>query len=353
MERRRQAQGIDPVVFWTAALIALAFVVWGSVAPANLATVAGVILERIIRLFGWGFVVSTAFFLVFALYLAFSRFGNIRLGRDDDRPEFRTVCWIAMMFSVGMGIGLMFFGVAEPIYHFATPPHHLVQPETKAAALLAMKYTYFHWALHPWAVYAVVGLALAYFTFRKSQPNLISSAFTPLLGDLVHGPTGKAIDVLAIFATLFGTATSLGLGAQQINSGLNYLWQTGQSTWIALTIIAVMTVLFILSAVSGVGKGIQFLSNLNMVIAVLLLLFVAVAGPTVFILNAFAESIGYYFSDLITMSFRTAAFSDGQWLGDWTIFYWAWWVSWAPFVVSSSPGSPRVERSASSSWACS
>lgn len=237
-------------------------------------------------------------------------------------------------FSVGMGIGLMFYGVAEPIGHYATPPHGLARPETEASARLAMEYSYFHWALHPWAIYAVVGLALAYFTFRKGRKNLISSAFYPILGDRVDGPIGKGIDMLAIFATLFGTATSLGLGASQITGGLNFL--TGSipadsKTW-AIGVIAVMTAAFVLSAVSGVHRGIQWLSNINMVLAVLLVAFLFIVGPTVFILNNFTESVGGYFANLVPMSFRTAAFGDAEWLSAWTIFYWAWWISWTPFV---------------------
>ncbi|APG94378.1 BCCT family transporter [Sinorhizobium americanum] len=323
---------VDPAVFWPAITIILGFVGWGAVFPDSLSSVSKVVLNAVIDDFGWGFVVSSAGFLVFALFLAASRLGKIRLGQDDERPEFRTASWICMMFSVGMGIGLMFWGVAEPIFHFSTPPHGQAEPKSLEAALLAMKYSYFHWALHPWAIYAVVGLTIAYFTFRKGKSNLISSAFTPLLGEAASGPIGKAIDVLAIIATLFGTATSLGLGAQQINSGMDFLWGTGTSNTIALSIIGVMSVLFILSAVSGVGKGIQFLSNMNMIIAMLLLLFLVCIGPTIFIFNTFTESLGFYLSDLVTMSFRTAAFSDGKWLGSWTIFYWAWWVSWAPFV---------------------
>ena len=324
--------GIDLAVFWPAIVVIGGFVLWGSLGPDSLSTIAGAVLAFIINGFGWSFVVSTAFFLAFAVFLALSRFGRIRLGRDEDRPEFTTVSWVCMMFSVGMGIGLMFWGVAEPVYHFGAPPHGLAEPQSREAALLAMQYAYFHWALHPWAIYAVVGLAIAYFSYRKGLPALISSAFTPLLGDRVNGPIGKAIDVLAIIATLFGTATSLGLGAQQIASGLDFLWGTGQSTTLALGIIASLSVLFILSAVSGVGKGIQFLSNMNMVIAVLLLVFLAAIGPTVFILNTFSEALGDYLTNLVSMSFKTAAFSDGDWLASWTIFYWAWWISWAPFV---------------------
>lgn len=327
-----QVRGIDPGVFWPAIVIAGGFVLWGVAGPDSLTSVATAVLNGIIRTFGWSFVVSTAFFLIFAVFLALSRFGKIKLGHDDEKPEFSTVSWVCMMFSVGMGIGLMFWGVAEPVFHFGAPPHGMAEPQSKEAALIAMQYAYFHWALHPWAIYAVVGLALAYFSYRRDLPTLISSAFQPLLGDRIHGPIGRTIDVLAIIATLFGTATSLGLGAQQINSGMNFLWNTGESSTIALTIIAVLTVFFILSAVSGVGKGIQFLSNMNMLIAVLLLLFLALIGPTVFIFDTLIESLGYYLSDLVSMSFRTAAFSDGKWLASWTIFYWAWWISWAPFV---------------------
>src|SRR5215204_5652742 len=282
----------------------------------------------------FGISLGISVFLVFVVYLAFSRYGKIKLGRDEDEPEFNTVSWVAMMFSVGMGIGLMFSGVAEPISHFSAPPHGLAKPESEGAARVAMEYSYFHWALHPWAIYAVVGLALAYFTFRKGKRNLISSAFYPILGDRVEGPIGKAIDVLAIFATLFGTATSLGLGALQITGGLNYLngsIPADSISW-AMGIIAFMTVAFILSAVSGVHRGIQWLSNLNMVLAVVLVLFLVVVGPTVFIFNTFTESVGGYFANLIPMSFRTAAFGDADWLAAWTIFYWAWWISWTPFV---------------------
>ena len=330
--QERSVRGIDPGVFWPAIVIAGGFVLWGVLAPDSLSSVAGAVLAWIIRVFGWSFVISTAVFLAFAIFLAFSRFGRIKLGHDDEKPEFSTRSWVCMMFSVGMGIGLMFWGVAEPVSHFGTPPHGLAQPQTREAALVAMLYAYVHWALHPWAIYAVTGIIIAYFSYRRDLPTLVSSAFHPLLGDRIHGPIGRMIDVLAIIATLFGTATSLGLGAQQINSGMNYLWGTGESSTIALIIIGVLSVAFILSAVSGVGKGVQFLSNLNMVIALLLLLFLAAMGPTVFILDTLIESLGYYFGDLVSMSFRTSAFSDSKWLASWTIFYWAWWISWAPFV---------------------
>ncbi|MDQ3286289.1 MAG: BCCT family transporter, partial [Actinomycetota bacterium] len=247
---------IDRGVFGIAFVISAVFVLWGVFFTDNLSVVASTVLGFLIADLGWVFVLSTFAFLVFVVFLAFSRYGRIRLGGDDDRPEFKTVSWIAMMFSVGMGIGLMFFGVAEPVSHLAAPPHGTATAGSEEAARVALQYSYFHWALHPWAIYAVVGLALAYSTFRKGRRNLISSAFYPILGDRVDGPVGKAIDILAIFATLFGTATSLGLGALQINGGMNYLWGAiPLSNGWAIGIIVVMTVAFILSAVSGVHRG--------------------------------------------------------------------------------------------------
>jgi glycine betaine transporter len=324
--------GIDPWVFGIAAGISTAFVLWGVLDSDGVATVADDVLSWVISTFGWLFVLSTAAFLVFAAILAFSRFGRIRLGKDDDRPEFRTASWIAMMFSAGMGIGLVFFAVAEPISHLTAPPAGTERAGTDAAAQQAMSLSYFHWALHPWAIYAIVGLALAYFTFRRGLPNLISSAFYPLLGDRIYGPIGRSIDILAIFATLFGSATSLGLGALQINSGLDFLWGVEPADGIAVAVIAVLTAAFVLSAVSGVHRGIQWLSNTNMLLAIGLLVFLLVVGPTVFQFETLVESIGGYLTTIVPASFRTGAFGDEEWLSAWTIFYWAWWISWAPFV---------------------
>jgi choline/carnitine/betaine transport len=241
-----------------------------------------------------------------------------------------------MMFSAGMGIGLMFFGVAEPLTFFTDPPPGTALPGTSEALDTAMATTLFHWTLHPWAIYAVVGLAIAYGTFRKGRSQLISAAFAPLLGTRrTEGPFGKAIDVFAIFATLFGSAASLGLGALQIGGGLKAGgWLDNPTTGLLVAIIAVLTVAFIASAVSGVAKGIQWLSNINMVLAAVLAFFVFVAGPTVLILNLVPGAIGHYFADLASMAARTGA--DGaptaEWLQSWTVFYWAWWISWTPFV---------------------
>ncbi len=333
--QRPASPRIDPTVFWIAAVLSAAFVVWGILATESLAAVFDAVLwSFLVPNFGWVFILSSFGFLAFAVYLAFSRYGKVRLGGQDERPEFSTVSWVAMMFSAGMGIGLMFFGVAEPLSHMGAPPFGLADPNTKGAAQVAMQYTYFHWAFHPWAIYAIMGLALAYFTFRKGMPNLISTAFYPLLGDRVYGPIGKTIDILAIFATLFGSATSLGLGALQINQGLNAVFGIGgrEAVGLAIVVIAVLTLAFVLSAISGVHRGIQWIANTNMVLAVFLLLFVFLLGPTVFILNTFTESLGAYLSNIIPMSFRTASYGDSAFVSGWTIFYWAWWISWAPFV---------------------
>ena len=333
----QRPQKLDNVVFGVTAAISIAFVLWGFLSTDTLATASSSGLSWVVHNTGWLFALVASGFVVFVIWLAASRYGTIPLGRDDEEPEFRTVSWIAMMFSAGMGIGLMFFGVSEPLAHFVTPPPGTGAAGNPHAVQTAMATTLFHWTLHPWAIYAVVGLAVAYGVFRKGRSLLISSAFAPLLGEKrANGPAGKVIDILAIFATLFGSAASLGLGALQIGSGLQLVSGIGKvGNGILVAIITVLTVCFILSAVSGVAKGIQWLSNINMVLAVVLAAFVFVVGPTVFILDLVPTAVGSYFQDLAMMSARTdAAGGDAmqEWLSGWTIFYWAWWVSWTPFV---------------------
>jgi choline/carnitine/betaine transport len=328
---------LDRVVFGVSAVVALAFLAWGFLSPSRLGSTSGTALTWVEENLGWLFVLLASAFVVFVLWLAASRYGAIPLGRDDEQPEFRTVSWIAMMFSAGMGIGLMFFGVSEPLSHYVSPPPRTVEAETPEALSTAMSTTLFHWTLHPWAIYAVVGLAIAYGTFRRGRPQLISAAFAPLFGARrVEGPAGKLIDVLAIFATLFGSAASLGLGALQIGSGMEILgWAGDVGNGLLVGIIAVLTAAFVASAVSGIAKGIQWLSNINMVLAVALALFVFVLGPTVLILNLIPGAIGNYFADLGEMAARTEASGDdamAEWLRGWTVFYWAWWISWTPFV---------------------
>lgn len=333
---QEQRKGIDWVVFGIAAAIAIAFMAWGFINTDGMGKVAGDALAWVLDKAGWVFVLTASGFVIYIIWLAVSKYGNIPLGRDDEKPEFKTASWIAMMFSAGMGIGLMFYGVSEPISHFVTPPPGTGEAGNPEAIQHAMATTMFHWTLHPWAIYAVVGLAIGYGAYRKGRVSLISSAFTPLLGKkTVEGPAGKAIDIFAIFATLFGSATSLGTGAIQIESGLQIVAGLGEvGNNVLIGIIAILTVCFVISAVSGVAKGIQWLSNINMVLALLLALFLFVVGPTVFILDLIPTSLGTYIGDLAQMSARTGVGGEetSAWLGSWTIFYWAWWISWTPFV---------------------
>ncbi|GIG66263.1 BCCT family transporter [Phytomonospora endophytica] len=325
---------IDKVVFGLGAIIVLAVVAWGALGGDSLNTVAGSSLGWVLHNFGWLFVVAADVFLVLAVVIAASRFGRIRLGTDDEEPEFTTLAWVAMMFSAGMGIGLMFYGVAEPLTHYASPPPATgVAPLSDDSARTAMEYTFFHWLLHPWAIYAVAGLALAYATFRKRRGNHLSAAFVPLLGERrANGGPGRAIDLLAIFATVFGSATSLGLGALQIAAGLQLVAGVPDSRAVELIIIGALTAAFVVSAFSGVHRGVKWLSTANLILAAVLMVFVFVVGPTVYILDVLPASVGGYLNDLLPMATRTGAFSDADWLGTWTIFYWAWWLSWAPFV---------------------
>ncbi len=328
---------IDKVVFGVTAAIAVAFVAWGFLDTKGLGAASGGALDWTVLNMGWLFVVLASAFVAFVIWLAAGRFGNIPLGADDEEPEFKTVSWVAMMFSAGMGIGLMFYGVTEPLSHYMTPPPGTGEAGNPQAVQNAMATTLFHWTLHPWAIYAVVGIAIAYGTFRRGRSQLISSAFAPLIGEKrANGTAGRVIDMLAIFATLFGSAASLGLGALQIGSGLEIVGGIGKvGNGVLVGIIAILTVAFIASAVSGVAKGIQWLSNINMVLALALATFVFVVGPTVFILDLVPTAVGSYFKDLAMMSARTdAAGGNGmaEWLSGWTVFYWAWWLSWTPFV---------------------
>lgn len=327
----------DRVVFGVTAALTLAFVVWGATATDSLEDVSDTLLNGLLHNGGWAFMLAASGFVVFALWLAISRYGNITLGQEGEEPEFRTVSWVAMMFSAGMGIGLMFYGVSEPLAHFTDPPPGTHPADAAEAMQTAMATTLFHWTLHPWAIYAVVGLAIAYSTFRRRRRQTISAVFEPLIGARhAHGGFGRLIDILAIFATLFGSAASLGLGALQIGSGFHELnWQEKTSTGLLVLIIAVLTVAFVASAISGVEKGIQWLSNINMVLALILAVFVFIAGPTIIVLDLLPTSLGAYLGDLPQLIGRTEATGEGKvatWLGSWTVFYWAWWISWTPFV---------------------
>ena len=319
-------------VFYISILISLIFVLWGAVNPEHMNEVAGKTFGFLIQQFGWFYLLSSFIFLVATLFFAFSKFGKIRLGKDTDRPEYPLVTWFGMLFSAGMGIGLVFYGVAEPIMHYYNPP--MGTQETTEAARQAMRYSFFHWGLHPWAIYSIVALSLAYFQFRKDKKGLISSTFYPILGDRVNGPIGKAIDILAVFATIFGVATSLGLGTLQVNGGLSYIFGLPNTLLYQLLIIVVVTILYMLSAQTGLDRGIRILSNINVATATFLMLFMILVGPTAHILNVFTQTLGSYLQNIVSMSFRISAFEHSPWVGSWTLFYWAWWIAWSPFVGS-------------------
>lgn len=327
----RKRSGKIGIVFYVSVIIVGLFVIWGIVSPENLDKTTTSAFTYMTETFGWFYLVVTFIFLVFALYAAFGPYGKIKLGKKDDDPDYSYFTWLAMLFSAGMGIGLVFWGVAEPLMHYTEPPEG-VTPETVDAAQTGLRYTFFHWGLHPWAIYAVVGMALAYTQFRKEESGLISATFRPLIGDAVKGPLGKMIDILAAIATAAGVATSLGLGAIQINGGLTHLIDLPNTAGTQLTIIVVVTVLFLISTVSGLDRGIKILSNVNLSLAFLLLIFVLIVGPTIFLIDTFTTTLGSYIGNLIPMSFRLTPFGSGDWIGAWTLFYWSWWIAWAPFV---------------------
>ncbi|MCM3586712.1 BCCT family transporter [Mesobacillus maritimus] len=319
-------------VFWISVAIVLVAVLFGVLAPDTFETMTGNIQAFLTSAFGWYYLILVTVITIFCLFLIFSPVGAIRLGKSDEKPEFTRASWFAMLFSAGMGIGLVFWGAAEPLSHFLTPP--LAEGGSNAAHKEALRYAFFHWGIHAWAIYALVALALAYFQFRKGEPGLISATLKPVLGKSMDGWLGTIVDVLAVFATVVGVATTLGFGASQINGGLSYLMGIPNNFTVQLIIISVVTVLFMISAASGLGKGIKILSNANMFLAVALLILMFIVGPTILTLNMFTDSLGGYIQNIIQMSFRIAPLNEEQrgWINSWTIFYWAWWISWSPFV---------------------
>lgn len=319
-------------MFLISIVLTLSVVAWGLISPLSFDSIVEAAFSFIIGNFGWFYLMTVSVFLVFSIWLGFSRFGKVRLGPPDSRPEFNYVSWFAMLFAAGMGIGLVFWGVAEPLYHYIQPRTAI--PRSPESAAFAIRASFFHWGLHPWATYSVMALALAYFQFRRNRPALISEVFRPLLGERVQGPIGKSIDTLAIVATVTGVATSLGLGTLQINSGLNYLFGISIGTTSQVVIILVVTLLFMTSALTGLEKGIKLLSNLNLGLAGLLLTLAIILGPTVVVFETLTTGIGNYFNNIVRDSLNINSFGDISWLGSWTLFYWAWWIAWAPFVGS-------------------
>jgi glycine betaine transporter len=312
--------------------IAAIFVLIGVLIPEQFAAAMTVAQSFILESFGWFYQLVATFSLIFAFFMIFSKYGKIKLGKPDSKPEYSRTTWIAMLFSAGMGIGLLFYGVSEPIAHFTAPP--LGDGSTEQSAILGMRYTWLHWGLHAWAIYAIVALAFAYQKFRKNAPGLMSATLYPVFGEKVKGPLGQTIDVVAVFATLFGVAASLGLGSQQINAGLEYLVGIPNNFMVQIMIMGIISVLFIISANTGISRGIKYLSNVNMSITVLLFITMFVLGPTLFLLNMFTSTLGSYVQNVALMGLRLSPFDAKEvaWTQGWTIFYWAWWVSWTPFV---------------------
>lgn len=319
-------------VFTISAIVVAIIVALGAIFPTQFGSITADISAWISKYFGWYYMIITIGMVLFCAFIIFSPIGKLKLGKPHDKPEFNTISWFAMLFSAGMGIGLVFYGAAEPMSHFVSPPN--ADPETKAAMTESMRSTFLHWGFHAWAIYGVVALALAYSQFRKGEPGLLSKTLRPILGNKVDGPIGVIIDVLSVFATVVGVAVSLGMGALQINGGLEYLFGVPNNIVIQGIIIVIVTILFLMSAWSGLSKGIQYLSNLNIALASLLLIVTLIIGPTILILNMFTSSTGALLDTFLFNSFDVAPLNPqkSEWLNSWTLYYWGWWMSWSPFV---------------------
>lgn len=318
-----------PVFFGSVIIIGL-FAAVGVVFPSQADEIFGSLQSSILTSFGWLYLLAVGIFLVTVLLLCLGRFGRLKLGPDDSTPDFKFVSWIAMLFAAGMGIGLMFYAVGEPMTHFMVPP--TAEPRSIPAMREAMSVTFFHWGIHAWAVYAVVGLSLAYFGYRYNLPLTIRSGLYPLLKERINGPIGHAVDIFAIVGTMFGIATSLGTGVTQINAGLSYLLGFPVGPIVQLPLIAVVTGLATISVVTGLDKGVRILSETNLVVAILLMMFVLFVGPTAELFRDFVQNLGLYFDQLVLRTFNIYAYNPTPWIDAWTLFYWAWWISWSPFV---------------------
>lgn len=318
-------------VFLTSAILILAFIIFGAFFNELASEVFGQAKASVSMRFGWFFIMVVNLTLVMSIYLIFSRYGDIRLGHQNEDPEYNLVSWIGMLFSAGIGIGLLYWGTAEPLYHFMAPP--LGEPETIAAAKQAMNISFLHYGLHVWAIYGMVALSLAYFHYRRGLPLAIRSTLYPLIGKKIYGPMGHTVDILAVFGTMFGVVTTLGLGVLQINSGLDSLFGIPNNITVQIILIVIITMLAGLSLLMGLDKGIKRLSDINIFFTIVLLSFVIILGPTQFIFNSFFENIGNYLHQVIPLGLWTESYEgEANWQSSWTVFYWAWWISWSPFV---------------------
>lgn len=321
---------VNKPVFITSGILIVGFIIFGSLFTETAAALFSFLQDFIAEKFRWLFIILFNVALVFCIYLAASRYGDIRLGKQTERPQYTLFSWIGMLFSAGIGIGLVYWGTAEPLYHFMAPP--VGEGQTVEAAKQAMNLSFLHWGLHAWAIYTVVALSLAYFHFRRGLPLSIRSTLYPILGQKIYGKWGHTVDILAVFGTMFGVVTSLGLGVMQINSGLEGLFGTPNTLTVQFIIIAFVTSLACGSLMLGLDKGIKRLSDINMGLTGILLAFMVILGPTLFIFDSFIENVGNYLANIVTLSTWSEAYSGTDWQSAWTIFYWAWWVSWSPFV---------------------
>ncbi|MGD9931658.1 MAG: BCCT family transporter [Mangrovibacterium sp.] len=321
---------VDGPVFWPSAILIVFFIAVTLIVGKPMDQVFSAIQSAISDNAGWFFILAVNFFLFFCFAMAFTKYGKIRIGGEGARPEFSRGSWFAMLFSAGMGIGILFWSVGEPISHFVSPP--IGEGKTLESAKLAMDLTFLHWGLHAWGIYALVGMSLAFFAFNKKLPLTISSVFYPVLGKKIHGPIGKVINVMAVVATLFGLATSLGLGVQQVSAGLNHLFGLADTVTTQVLLIAGITLAATASVVAGLDAGVRRLSELNIIIGALFLLFMILIGPTMFIFDSFTQNVGSYVQHFFSQSFWTESYQQTSWQNGWTVFYWAWWISWSPFV---------------------
>lgn len=321
---------VNPQVFFPSTALIFAVLLFATLFTETASTAFSAVQSTIIDTFGWFYTVSVAVYVLFILGLCVSRYGSVKLGPDDAEPDYSYTAWFAMLFSAGMGIGLLFYGVAEPVLHFTSPP--VGEGGNVEAARKAMEITFFHWGIHAWSIYIVVGLSLAYFAYRHDLPLTLRSALYPLIGDRIYGPIGHVVDTVAVLGTLFGVATSLGFGVTQVNAGLHYLVGIPDALWVQLTLIAGITAFATISVVSGLDAGIRRLSEANLGFGLFLLVFVFLGGSSIFLLDAFLQNVGGYLQNIVSMTFQTYAFQDGDWKSSWTLMYWGWWTSWSPFV---------------------
>ena len=330
MIEKQNTSPLNAPVFYTSSALILCLLLFAVSAPELADNLFKQMQAAIVTNGSWFYVLTVAIIVLFVIFLGVSRYGEIKLGPDHASPEFSFTTWLSMLFAAGMGIGLMFFGVAEPLMHYLAPP--TAQAESIDAVREAMKTTFFHWGIHAWAIYAIVALILGYFAYRQNLPLTLRSALYPLIGERIYGWPGHVVDIFAVTSTVFGVSTSLGLGAAQVNAGFNYLFNLPSNTMIQIIIMACVVGLAVISVTTGLEKGIRRLSETNMILAVSLLLIVLVLGPTVFLLQAFMQNTGAYLSDLVRNTFNLFAYDKTDWIGGWTIFYWGWWLAWAPFV---------------------